>query len=221
MLNGMGESAVSVSGGAGVANSFAAEFEPGAVLRFMSALQRAAEPGSIWKYNTGETYVLGAVVEGATGGPLSDYLSEKLWVKAGMEQDSAWWIESPNGMVVAGSGMVATLRDYGRFGQIILDNGRVNGKLIVPDNWFPQAGLPHVINGKPLEYGYSWWIPPQTDPIHVGAFQAVGIYGQYIYINPREHLVIVLLSARSKPSVLSRLEWTDEIFFSAVAKALQ
>jgi CubicO group peptidase (beta-lactamase class C family) len=64
-----------------------------------------------------------------------------------------------------------------------------------------------------------WWIPPQTDPMHVGAFEALGIFGQCLYVNPRERLVIVILSARSKPSDNTSHELDNE-FFSAVATAL-
>lgn len=195
--------------------------EPGGVLRHMSGLSRVAAPGSAWAYNTGESYVMGAIIEGATRRSLVDYLSEKIWSKAGMEQDATWWLESPEGMVFAGSGMSATLRDYGRFGQFVLDGGQLNGVQIVPDGWFAQAGAPQVIAGKVVDYGYMWWIPPQTDPMHIGAFQAEGVFGQFIYLNPRERLVIVVLSARPKPSVVSRVELTDETFFAAVARALQ
>jgi CubicO group peptidase (beta-lactamase class C family) len=191
---------------------------PGDVLRYMSSLSRAAVPGSAWNYNTGETFVLGAVVEGATHRPLTDYLTEKIWSKAGMEQDASWWVDGPNGMTWAGSGIGATLRDYGRFGLIAADNGRLNGRSIVPDGWFKEASAPHSIGGKTVDYGYMWWVPPQTNPVHIGAFEAVGIFGQYMYVNPRQRLVIVVLSARSKPE--TQIELDDDAFFSAVATAL-
>jgi len=190
----------------------------GEVLRYMGSLSRAGAPGSIWNYNTGETFVLGAVIEGATHRPLTDYLAEKIWSQAGMEHDATWWVESGNGLVWAGSGIGATLRDYGRFALIAAEKGRLNGRMIVPDGWFDEAGAPHTIGGKKVDYGYMWWIPPQSDPVHVGAFEAEGIFGQYMYINPRERLVIVVLSARSKPE--PRLELDDDAFFSAVATAL-
>jgi CubicO group peptidase (beta-lactamase class C family) len=193
--------------------------KPGDVLRYMSSRSRAAAPGSVWNYSTGETFVLGAVIEGATHRPLTDYLTEKIWSKAGMEHDATWWVDGPNGMVWAGTGMSATLRDYGRFGLIAADNGRLNGRSIVPDGWFNEAGVPHSIGGKTVDYGYMWWIPPQTDPVHVGAFEAVGIFGQYLYVNPRERLVIVVLSARAKPVGDTQHELDNE-FFSAVATAL-
>jgi CubicO group peptidase (beta-lactamase class C family) len=162
------------------------------------------------------------VIEGATHRPLTEYLAETIWSKAGMEHDATWWTESRNGMVWAGSGIGATLRDYGRFGLIAADKGRVrvNGPSIVPEGWFDEAGVSHSIGGKTVGYGYMWWIPPQSDPVHVGAFEAVGIFGQYMYINPRERLVIVVLSARSKPARATRFELDDDAFFSAVATAL-
>jgi CubicO group peptidase (beta-lactamase class C family) len=192
--------------------------KPGDVLRYMSSLSRAGAPGSIWNYNTGETFVLGAVIEGATHRSLTDYLAEKIWSQAGMEHDATWWVESRNGMVWAGSGIGATLRDYGRFGLIAAEKGRLNGRMIVPDGWFDEAGAPHTIGEKTVDYGYMWWIPPQSDPVHLGAFEAVGIFGQYMYVNPRERLVIVVLSARSKPE--PQFELDDDAFFSAVATAL-
>jgi CubicO group peptidase (beta-lactamase class C family) len=70
---------------------------PGALLRFMATLPRAARPGTEWNYNTGETYVLGAVVRAAVKRPLSQFLSEKIWSSFAMEQDATWWTGIPWG----------------------------------------------------------------------------------------------------------------------------
>jgi CubicO group peptidase (beta-lactamase class C family) len=97
----------------------------------------------------------------------------------------------------------------------------LNGRLLVPEGWFDEAGSPKEIGGKTVDYGYMWWIPPQSVPVHAGAFEAVGIFGQYMYVNPREHLAIVVLSARPKPVDESRDELADDAaFFAAVATAL-
>ncbi len=193
---------------------------PGGVLKYMASLPRAAPPGTRWNYSTGETFVLGAVVEGAVKRPMADYLSDRIWSRAGMESDATWWLESPGGAGFAGSGIGATLRDFGRFGLLAANGGAIAGKPVVPKGWFAAAGVPRAIGGKTVDYGYMWWIPPQADPIHHGAFEAVGIFGQYIYVNSRENLVIVVLSARSKPSEEDRVELNDDAFFAAVAKAL-
>ncbi len=194
--------------------------KPGTIVEFMKSLPRAAAPGTVWNYSTGESFLVGALIEGATHKPLATYLSETLWTKLGMEQDATWWLESRGGMGLAGSGLGATLRDFGRFGQFVLDDGVVRGERVVPEGWFQESGKAHEFNGKSVDYGYLWWPIPNSEPIHEGAFQAVGIFGQHIYINPREKLVIVVLSARPKPDS-ARSPISDEAFFAAVARTLQ
>ncbi len=192
--------------------------KPGEMLKFMSSLGRAGPPGSIWNYNTGETVVLGAVIEGATHRPLAEYLTQKIWSKAGMEHDATWWVESPNGMGVAGTGLAATLRDYARFALIVAADGRVDGVSLVPPGWFDEASKAHEIGGKRVGYGFMWWVPESKHPLTEGAFEGEGIFGQYLYVNRRENLVIVVLSARSKPS--SSVQIDDDAFFQAVTLAL-
>ena len=191
---------------------------PGVVLGFMSSLQRADEPGTVLRYNTGETYLLGALLEAATQRPLTQYLSEKIWSQVGMERDATWWLESPGGMVLAGAGIAATLRDYGRFGLFVLNDGRIGANRIVPEGWFSEAGSAKVVGGKSVDYWYMWWPIPAGEPIHAGAFKAQGLFGQVIYINPSEKVVIVVLSSRSKPGVAGVIK--DNDFFAAVIKAL-
>jgi CubicO group peptidase (beta-lactamase class C family) len=196
------------------------EQKPGAILAYMSSLSRVGPPGSIWNYNTGESFMVGALLEAATHKPLATYLSEILWSRLGMERDATWWVESPGGMGLAGSGLGATLRDYGRFGLLVQQDGVIDGQQIVPPGWFQEAGSAHRIGGKSVDYGYLWWPIPAGDPIHRGAFQARGIFGQHLYINPVQKLVIVVLSARPKPD--SDLAPVDDVpFFAAVARALQ
>jgi hypothetical protein len=137
-----------------------------------------------------------------------------------MESDATWWLESTGGMGLAGSGLGATLRDYGRFGQFVLDDGVIHGERVVPEGWFQEAGKAHAIGAKQVNYGYLWWPLPSGDPIHRGAFEARGIFGQHLYINPAEKLLIVVLSARPKPDN-SRNPISDAAFFAAVARLLK
>jgi CubicO group peptidase (beta-lactamase class C family) len=130
-----------------------------------------------------------------------------------------WWLESIEGQEIAGSGLTAILRDYGRFGLFVLNGGVIDGKKIVPDNWFAEAGTIKIVAGKKVDYGYMWWIPDASaNPVHEGAFLAEGIFGQFIYINPKENLVAVVWSSRPKPTGSNTIN--DEDFFAAVAKAL-
>ena len=194
--------------------------KPGAIIAYMNALRRAGAPGTIWNYSTGESFLIGALLERVTHKPLATYLSETLWSPLGMEKDATWWTESPGGMGLSGSGLGATLRDYARFGSFVLSDGVVDGKRIVPEGWFREACSAHLIGGTRVDYGYFWWPIPEGDAIHHGAFQARGIFGQHMYINPAEKLVIVVLSARPKPDSSSD-PVSDTAFFAAVAKALR
>src|ERR1700734_2802655 len=193
---------------------------PGAILDLMSKLPRAGAPGTIWNYSTGETFVAGAVVRSAVGRPLAQYLSERIWTKAGMESDATWWLESPDGLEIGGSGLSATLRDYGRFGLFLMNGGVAGGERILPDGWVRDAGSSKTIGGKFVDYGYMIW-PFSASPgsVNQGAFQAVGIYGQHIYVNPRERVVIVVWSAQPKPTDKEVI--ADEDFFAAATAALR
>jgi CubicO group peptidase (beta-lactamase class C family) len=193
--------------------------QPGTIVRYMSTLSRSAAPGSVWNYSTGETYVVGALLEGATHRSVSTYLSEKIWSPAGMDTDATWWLDAPNGTILAGTGLGATLRDYGRFGLFVANDGVINGRRTVPEGWFQEATTAKTIGNKSMNYGYLWWPISNADPVHQSAFQAIGIFGQHMYINPQRHLVIVVLSAR--PKAVGSTAVDDLAFFGAVAKQVQ
>lgn len=196
--------------------------KPGAALDLMARLPRAAPPSTVNNYNTGETLVAGEVLHQAVRRSLSEYLSERIWKPAGMESDATWWLASPDGIEIAGSGFSATLRDYARFGQFVLGGGNINGKNILPPGWVQEAGSPQRLkSGRQLDYGFYWWIatPTPATPDPQGAFYADGIFGQYIYINPTEQLVVVVWSARSKPEGMDIIDDLD--FFGAVSAALR
>ncbi len=194
---------------------------PGAALALMASLPRATTAGSALNYRTGDTIVAGQLVHDATGMALSKFLSERIWKPYGMESEATWWLTAPGGSEVAGSGFSATLRDYGRFGQYIVEHGVIGGRDTLPDGWVRDAGSPTTLTGGGrIDYGYFWWPTTATadspDPGH--AFQAVGIFGQFIYVNPDERVVIVVWSAQSKPEGMDIVD--DQDFFAAVVRAL-
>ena len=157
----------------------------------------AAAPGKKFNYNTAETQVVGWVVKNAVGKPLATYLSEKLWQPAGMEDDATWFVDEPGGMEAAGMGLNARLRDYARFGLLMLNDGVVDGRRILPEGWVaratrpssPQVQLGALYEGYPLGYQYQWWALPN------GAFEAQGVFGQFLYVDPAHDLVIAKTSA--------------------------
>jgi CubicO group peptidase (beta-lactamase class C family) len=175
---------------------------PGAAIALMASLPRAAPPGSVLNYSTGETLVAGAVLRGAVGTSLAAYLSEKIWKPVGMESDATWWLDSPDGHEIAGSGITATLRDYARFGLYFMHGGVIGRDSTLPANWVVDAGSAKTLStGVQQPYGYMWWpVEAAAGTVNDGAFSAQGIFGQFLYINPREQVVIVQWSAQTAPS---------------------
>jgi CubicO group peptidase (beta-lactamase class C family) len=193
---------------------------PGGALAVMRALPRASEPGTVNTYNTGETQIAAEVLRSAVGRPISDYLHDEIWEPVGMEADATWWLESPEGIEIGGSGFSATLRDYGRFGLFFLGGGVVNGASILPDGWITEATTPKVLpGGEPLDYGFLWWPETSDAGRRDRAFTAEGIHGQFIYINPAVNAVVVLWSAHPQPTGDRAIRETA--LFEAVADSLR
>jgi len=179
---------------------------PGGVFALLKALPRDHDAGTHWHYNTGDTFLLGAVLRSAVGMPLADYLSRKIWQPCGMEFDAFYTLESPDGLEIGGSRAGIALRDFGRFAQFVLDDGVVDGARLLPPGWNDDANRrafvfsdadraqqPQIVSGALDGYGYSWWIAAD------GALTAVGFAGQRIYINRAERLAIVTLGAFPQP----------------------
>jgi CubicO group peptidase (beta-lactamase class C family) len=185
-----------------------------AIVSYLRRLPREAPPGTRWNYSTGETNLVGILVSHATKKPLSQYLSEKIWVPAGMEQQ-ATWILSKTGQEISGCCIQAASRDYARLGQFILNGARVNGQAIVPDGWLAEATTERTPIGVPGRgYGYMWWTYAD------GSYAARGIFGQGIFIDPKRKLVIVSNAdwaggARDRIASPAR-----EAFYRAVQKAV-
>ena len=155
---------------------------------YMRNLKSEAEAGKKWVYKTGETHLLGVLVSAATGKTLSEYLSLKIWAPYGMESKATWNIGRTS-QEFAGCSLQMKLRDFGRFGQFILDGACIKGKSIVPDDWLQLATHTQVKLWPGWGYGFQWWT------LSDGNFRALGIHGQMIHLDPVRHLVVVLNSA--------------------------
>jgi CubicO group peptidase (beta-lactamase class C family) len=190
--------------------------EPGvdALVSYLRQLPRAAPAGTRWLYSTGETNLVGILVSRATRRPLSDYLSEKVWLPAGMEQQ-ATWILSKTGQEISGCCIQAATRDFARFGQFILGGARVNGQSILPDGWLDQATTTRTgINIPGRGYGYQWWTYDD------GSFAARGIFGQGIFIDPKRKLVVATNANWGGGATDPVASPAREAFYKAVQKAL-
>lgn len=212
-------------------NAAVEERRVGSVLDLARALPRAHPQGEVFNYSTVETCVLGAVIAAATGVPLADYCAERVWGPAGMEADAVWALEADGGLEMGGFGVSARLRDLGRFGLFVLEDGAPfgGGARRLPEGWRGLAGQPdcaatgfgRLFPGDPGGYGYQWWaVPPLPGGINNGAFSARGAFGQFIFINPAEQVIVVIQSAWSTSDDLEAGAETVALIRAAV-RALQ
>ncbi|MFC3097647.1 serine hydrolase domain-containing protein [Alteraurantiacibacter palmitatis] len=184
-----------------------------ATVSYMRSLPREAPAGEKWLYKTGETNLLGVLVSSATGKPLAEYLSEKIWARAGMEQDATWLLGA-TGHEISGCCIQAATRDMARFGLFVLDGGRIGSDQVVPADWFASAGTKQADIGEAGRgYGFQWWTYDN------GSFAAQGIFGQGIYIDPARRLVIA--TNGNWPVASAREYWAGrEAFYAAVRAAV-
>ena len=196
-----------------VARMYAEPPAPGLdmTVSYVRKLPRESPPGSTWVYKTAETNLVGVLVMAATGKPLAEYLSEKIWRPYGMERDAEWMVDDI-GHEQGGCCLAMTLRDLGRFGQFILDGARVGAASVVTDTWLSEATRAHVsTGGAGSGYGYQWWTRAE------GAFEGRGIYGQTLHIDPKRRLVIAINSAAAQPT--GRVQGQARQYFIAAVRS--
>jgi CubicO group peptidase (beta-lactamase class C family) len=160
-------------------------------------------PGTKFEYQSVNSQVLGLLLEAVTGKRLNKYAQEKLWTKLGTQSNAFFYESKKQPDTCAFACFNATLRDYGRIGLMMLQGGALGKERIVSSTWVHDSTTPDAPYLKPkpggpeggFGYAYQWWIPPGNE----GVFEAIGIYGQCIYVNPARHVVIVQTSAWPEP----------------------
>ena len=183
-----------------------------ATVAYLRALPREHPPGERWNYNTGETNLIGVLVSRATGRPLADYLKEKVWDPAGMEAPAHWMLDA-QGKEAGGCCVSATLRDWGRVGLMALDRGTVPGGQIADRRWFERSTAQRIdFPASDRGYGAQWWTRGEG-----AQFEASGIFGQMIHVDPERKLVVVFLSAW--PTATSRERSDERLAFLNQLKA--
>lgn len=197
----------------------------GSLDKFVANMTSERAPGEFNKYTSTDTQAVAMALTRATGKKLPELLEEKIWSRIGMESD-AYYLLDTSGTALALGGLNATTRDYARFGQLYLNKGIWEGDRIVPESWIQESvtpDAPHLIPGdNPLSsdrmgYAYQWWIPVNPD----GEYLAIGIYNQFIYIDPKENLVIAKNSAFPGYTDHYESEYETVEFFRAIAKSLR
>lgn len=167
--------------------------------KFAASLENEREPGTFNQYVSINTHVLGMILVKATGKSLTEYLQEKIWSPMGAEFD-AYWLKDNTDMEMALGGLNACLRDYAKVGQLFMQRGNWKGQQLVPEAWVEASTTSDAEHLQPesknsahagIGYGYQWWVPKGDQ----GEFLAIGIYNQYIYVNPTTRTVIAKTSA--------------------------
>jgi CubicO group peptidase (beta-lactamase class C family) len=170
----------------------------------MLNLQVKNEPGKVFNYQSCDTQLLSMIIEKASGKPLSDYASEKLWKPLGAEHPALWCLDREGGREKAYCCFNSTATDFARIGQMVLDSGQFNNRQVVSKTYLKEATTPASWllgeDGKPLDYyGYQFWM--LTHQGHKVVY-ARGILGQYIFVIPSLNAVVVRLgNERSKEYV--------------------
>lgn len=190
------------------------EGEEAHILTYMKTLKAVYKPGEKWNYSTGETDLVGILIQKATGKSLATYLSEKIWEPFGMQQCGYWLADECSGMNIGGSGLSASLRDYARLGTLMLNQGKIGNESIVAKEWMEDAtSLLYQTNDQGGGYGYLWWRNPD------GSYAAHGIFGQLLYINPAENLIIAQVAAWPQAGS-KELSQKQQAFIQAVRDGL-
>lgn len=165
----------------------------------LASLERVRTPGTYNDYVSSDSIALGLMLEAATGMPTEEYLESRIWQPMGAEAD-AFWNTGRAGPVLPFCCLNATLRDYARLGRLFLDGGARDGDQIIPADWVTASTNPSAEHLQPGDnpasswtfgYGYHWWIPENPER----EFLAIGIWGQYIYVDAARKTVIVKTSA--------------------------
>lgn len=188
-------------------------------------------PDRRYEYVSGNTQLLGMVIERATGATLAQYLEAKIWQPMGAEFDASWSLDSrSSGLAKAFCCLNARAVDFARFGEVFLHHGQWNGRQVVPEAWVaastevrehPGANLAArwnvegLASGRPAFYAWQWRRYAVAAPdtalgvAPADGFFAQGLHGQYIYVAPAADMVIVRLGREIGnvrwPALLARI----------------
>ena len=193
------------------------------------------KPGEVWSYNTGGAWLVGRVLESATGLPVSRYLETRLWRRFGMQGDGIWEALVEGKIDMGGHGFNATLRDWGRFGLFVAGGGKLpDGTELLPRDWLAQSTAWTHAKGSVDEsnpdgqYGYQWWhapIPKGADAelkaLADRTLWAEGIFGQVIAIDPSQHVVMVQWSTYADAEGSDELGDEQLLFLRALEASLR
>lgn len=159
---------------------------PNLILRF----EPSEPPGRRFVYRSGDSALLSLALQRALGGePLAHYAERRLWQQLGMEDPGIWSLDREDGFEKAWCCLAGSARDLAKLGRLVLSQGKVDGLLVVPDDWFDAVMRAPATPGGTREYARSWW-PAGRDGADA---MAVGKDGQFLYVDPATRTIVVRL----------------------------
>jgi CubicO group peptidase (beta-lactamase class C family) len=177
--------------------------------KMMLSVKVIDEPGTSYKYLSGNTELLGMVIKKATGKTLSDYLSDNFWKPLGCENESFWQIDDEeNGMEKAYCCVASNARDFARFGKLYKDHGKWNGKQVLDSAFIAKSLMPRFAASP--QYGYGWWLLQNYKGKHF--FMMRGHLGQYVIVEPDDNVIIVRLGRLSAKHPNSGNPFSKDIY---------
>ena len=169
--------------------------------KILPRLKSKMPPGLKYEYQSINTFLLGIILERATGKSPAAYLEEKIWIPLGMESNASWMLDRKNGKEKTFCCINAHARDHARFGTLYMKKGKWNKQQVISEKWIEES-LPCQPNDSVYSYPYQW----QAGYCERGDFNARGLYEQYIFVDPKTNLVIVQLC---KKNYFIKFSWRD------------
>lgn len=153
------------------------------------------EPGEKFKYLSGDTELLGMIIEKATEKHLADYLSESFWKPMGCENQALWQVDSEeNGMEKAYCCIASSAKDFAKMGKLYKDHGKWNGQQLLDSAFIAKSVTPRYSESP--QYGYGWWLYNKDDKEF---FMMRGHLGQMVIVNRKDNVIIVRLGHKRIP----------------------
>ncbi len=163
--------------------------------KVMTGLKVVREPGTSYKYASGDTQMLAIAIERASGKKLYDYLTESFWEPLGSENQALWQVDSEDhDLVKAYCCIASNAKDFARMGKLYKDHGKWNGKQLLDSAFIAKSITPRFTESP--EYGYGWWLKTVGDK-HF--FMMRGHLGQYVIVEPNDNVIIVRLGHSKGP----------------------
>ena len=191
--------------------------------KFVINRPMADDPGTVFKYNSGASLILSAIIKEQTGIPVDEYAEKYLFKPLGISR--YYWKRTPTGLLDTEGGLYLEPEDLAKFGWLYLNDGMWEGSRILPEGWVQATVKPHVADVAPgddnenIAYGYQWWLLPYDDKAKEKeyVYACLGYGGQYLFVAAKYNLMAVF----NGWNIYEKPPLPLKVFFDYVLKAVK